>query len=205
VRHDSYIRVTWPVQVLSYLHRALYICTHICVFTYRRLHVCAMTHMYVWHDPCRFYHTSIAPQPWFLPLTGIYICVVNFATCVTWLLHVCDATDSPCHVTDSPYFHICVIWILSIYVLRIVHLIQVCVMNFVFVHLLWTLFTYLLWIMMFIHIFIINFLIHTCVLNILVLIHICVMNFLIHTHSCVLIFFATFTVWHDWFTTHVRL
>jgi len=77
VRHDSYVRVTWPVQVLSYLHRApamisptdryLYMCCEFC-------HMCDMTPARVWRD---WFTMS---RDWFTIFS--YMCYMNF-------IHIC--------------------------------------------------------------------------------------------------------------------
>ena len=104
------------MQVLSYLNCALYICTHICVFTYWRIHVCAMTHIYAWHDPCRFYRTSIAPYIY----AHIYVyLLIDAYMCAPWLIYTCDMTRAGFIIPPSRPSHDFSHWQVSIYVLWI--------------------------------------------------------------------------------------
>jgi len=90
-RHDSFIPVTWLI------------------------HMCDMTHSYVWHD-------SFTCVTWLIhvrDMTQSYVRYDSFI-CVTWLIHMCDMTHStgrPCHCAlhlplrwhDS---FICVTWLI---------------------------------------------------------------------------------------------
>jgi len=62
------------------------------------IHMCAMTHSYVWHD-------SFMCAPWLLHMCAMpHPCVWHDSfICVTWLLHMCD-------MTHSRVFHALLTW-----------------------------------------------------------------------------------------------
>jgi len=63
-RHDSFIRVTWPIYMCDMTHSCMRRSSFLRV---NRIHMCDVTHWYVWHD--------------------------SFV-CVTWLIHVCGLAHS---------------------------------------------------------------------------------------------------------------
>jgi len=79
------------------------------------IHVCDMTHSYVWHDSFCVWHDSLICLTWLIhvcDMTHSYVwthsCVWHDSfICVTWLIHLCDIThpfvwhDSLTRVTDS--------------------------------------------------------------------------------------------------------
>jgi len=137
VWHDSFIRVTWLIPCMwhdTFIHMnesaqtnllrntpvSLYAChmsTIKCVTWL--VHMCDMTHSYVWHDsfirvtwliPYMWHDTFInmneSAQTNLLCHTPVALYAGHMSTikCVTWLIHMCDMTHS--YVWPDS-FHIC--------------------------------------------------------------------------------------------------
>ena len=117
VWHDSFMCVTWLVHMGDTTHSYVW---HVCDMTHSYVwHVCDMTHSYVWHvcdtthsyvwhvcDTTHSYvwHMCDMTHTFFTEgLTSTHSCVWNESLiCVTWLVHVCNATYS------------CVTWLIHI-------------------------------------------------------------------------------------------
>ena len=89
--------------------RSLHECTHECMTWYTRMyawliHMCDMTHSYVWHD-------SFTCVTWLIHMCDMtHSCVWHDSfTCVTWLIHMCDMTHSHVwhHLCDMTHSHVC--------------------------------------------------------------------------------------------------
>jgi len=92
---------------------------HVCVTWL--VHMCDMTHSYVWHDSfmcvtwlihvCNMTHScapyDIQPRVWHVCVTWlVHMCVMT-RSCVTWLVHMCDMT----HSYERLDSFICVAWL----------------------------------------------------------------------------------------------
>ena len=109
VWQDSFICVTWFIDVCDMSHSYLWHGSFMCVTWL--IHMCDKTHSYVWHDSlmcvtclihiCDMAHSCVW-HDWFICVTWlIHVCdMINSYVwrdsfiCVTWLIHMCDITHS---------------------------------------------------------------------------------------------------------------
>jgi len=81
------------------------------------IHVCHVTHSYVWHDSFTYVTCLIVCVTWFIHMRDMTdLCVsCDSLICVTWLIHICDMTHSMCDMTHSYAWHdsfMCVTWLI---------------------------------------------------------------------------------------------
>jgi len=112
MRETWFIFVTWLIHMCAMTHSYVWHDSFICVTWL--IHMCDMTHSYVWRDV-------------FICVNDSFICVNDSFICVTWLVHMCEWLIHTCDMTRSYVWHdsfVRVTW--HIYV-RATWLIDVCV------------------------------------------------------------------------------
>jgi len=106
----KHLAATWLFKMNLYRKEAL-IVRELGMSAIWLIHMCDMTHSYVWHD-------AFICVTWLIhmcDMTHSYVWHDAFI-CVTWLIHMCDMTFHLCDMTHSYVWHdsfICVTWLMQ--------------------------------------------------------------------------------------------
>jgi len=119
----TFICVTWLIHICDMTHSYVWHDSFICVTWL--IHMCDMTYSYVWHDSfiCVTCHIHMCD------MTHSYMWHDSFI-CVTWLIHMCDMTYS--YVWHDSFVY--VTWLIHICDMTRMALICVTHMNSSFVY-----------------------------------------------------------------------